>query len=188
MTEFKRPKLDSQTYITLGYLLIVVIGMMFDYEYYNRFNINIFEYADILDFLLAPVKNLQLMIFAFGSFIVLLIFFRLDKLWMTKHPKTYKRFNFGMGLNSSSRYRTIMIGISIIGYLYVASIFYGERMFSKYNDEAENIEIIYESDQRTIKGKLIGKNTDYIFLEKQDKSIRAIPVNSDVQQIIISRP
>ena len=187
MTEFKRPKLDSQTYVTLGYLLIVIIGMMFDFDYYNRFSINIFEYADILDFLLAPVKNLQLMIFAFGSFLAVLLFFRLDKLWMDKAPKSYKRFNLGLGVNSSSKYRPIMIGIAIIGYLYIASIFYGERMYNNYKEGAEDIEVVYESNQRVIKGKLIGKNTDYIFLEKSDKSVTAIPVNSDVQEIVISR-
>ncbi len=188
MADFKRPKLDSQTYVTLGYLIIVVIGMMFDYDYYNRFSINIFEYADILDFLLAPVKNLQLMIFAFGSFLVVLLFFRLDKLWMTKSPKTYKRMNFGMGVNSASKYRPFMIGVSIVGYLYIASVFYGERMYNNYQEEADMIEVIYESNQRVLKGKLIGKNTDYIFLESNDKSVRAIPVSSDVQEIVISRP
>ena len=107
---------------------------------------------------------------------------------MTKYPKTYKRFNFGMGVNSASKYRPFMIGVSIIGYLYIASIFYGERMYNNYQEEAEDIEIVYESNQRVIKGKLIGKNTDYIFLEKSDKSVTAIPVNSDVQEIVISRP
>ena len=101
----KRPILDSQAYITLGYLTVVIIGMMFDYDYYKRFNINIFEYADVLDFLLAPVKSITLMLFAFTTVILVLIFFRLDKLWLAKFPKTYKRFNFGMDKAASDKYR-----------------------------------------------------------------------------------
>ncbi len=60
----KKLKFDFQGYTTIGYLTIVVIGMMFDYQYYQNFGINIFEYSDILDFLLAPAKNLEVILFA----------------------------------------------------------------------------------------------------------------------------
>jgi len=63
-----------------------MIGMMFDFNYYDRFGINIFEYADVLDFLLAPVKNVQLMFFAFATFVVVYSFFLLDTLWQKNGP------------------------------------------------------------------------------------------------------
>ena len=61
-------------------------------------------------------------------------------------------------------------------------------MYNEFQGETDLIEVIFESDQRVIKGKLIGKNTDYIFLETITKVIKAIPVASDVQEIIISKP
>ena len=188
MTEFNRPKLDSQTYVTLGYLLIVIIGMMFDFDYYNRFGINIFEYADILDFLLAPVKNIQLMIFAIGSGMIVTLIFQMDKYWQERNPKTYEKYNLGMTNEFIKKYRPILFLVSLVGYFYMASIFYGERMYNKYQEGSESIEVIFESDQRVLQGKLIGKNTDYIFIENKDKSVRAIPVASDIQEIVISRP
>ena len=188
MTNSKKPILDSQAYITLGYLMIVIIGMMFDFNYYDRFSINIFEYADVLDFLLAPVKNLQLMIFAFATFLVVGVFFQLDKLWQKKYPKAYKRFNFGVTPRFAEKYRPIFFIVSLIAYFYLASGYYGERMYDNYQKEADKIEIVFESDKRVLQGKLIGKNTDYIFLETNDKAVRAIPVSSDIQEIIISRP
>lgn len=184
----KKPILDSQAYITLGYLTVVIIGMMFDFDYYKRFNINIFEYADVLDFLLAPVKNVQLMFFAFATFAVVYSFFLIDSYWQRKRPASHKRFNFGMSPEFAKKYKPYMFAFTLILYFYMASGIYGERMYEEFQAGNETIEIIYESDQRMISGKLIGKNTDYIFLEAADKAIKAIPVASDVQEIIISRP
>lgn len=188
MTNNRRPILDSQAYITLGYLVVVIIGMMFDYNYYRKFSINIFEYADILDFLLAPVKNVQLMAFAIGTFIVVWIFFRLDKLWQDRSPKTYKRFNFGMSREFAQRYRPFFFGFTLIAYFYLASDFYGDKMYADYEEEQETIEIVFDNGNQVITGNLIGKNTDYIFLETDNKVVKAIPVSSDVQEIIIYRP
>jgi hypothetical protein len=183
-----KPLLDSQAYITLSYLTIVVIGMLFDYNYYSRFGINIFEYADVLDFLLAPVKNIQLLLFALGTFAFVWIWFRLDKIWMERKPESYRRFNFGLTANSAKKYRPFIFGFVLISYFYLSSVFYGERVFKNFQSDAEFIEVVFESDQRVIKGKLIGKNTDYIFLESPTAIVKAIPVSSDVQEIIISRP
>ncbi|GHE65579.1 hypothetical protein [Roseivirga thermotolerans] len=184
----KKPILDSQAYITLGYLAIVVIGMMFDYKYYSHFAINIFEYADILDFLLAPVKNLELILFALGSLILVLIFFRIDQFWQDRWPKTYKRFNFGMSIEALKKYRPFIIALSSIAYLNLASKFYGDRMFERFQSSPKTVEVVFQSDERVLKGNLIGKNTDYILMQTEGKVIKAIPVSSDVQEIIIHRP
>ena len=184
----KKPILDSQAYITLGYLTVVIIGMMFDFDYYKRFGINIFEYADVLDFLLAPVKNVQLMLFAFATFIIVWVFFLLDNLWQRKWPNAHKRFNFGMTKEFSLKYRPYMFGVTLVLYFYLASSFYGEKMYEDYQKASDMIEVVFESDQRVLKGKLIGKNTDYIFMESSDKVVKALPVSSDVQEIIINRP
>lgn len=183
----KKPFLDSQAYITLGYLTIVVIGMMFDYEYYSHFDINIFEYSDILDFLLAPVKNLELILFAVASLILVVIFFRLDKLWQDQWPKTYKRFNMGMSIEALKRYRPYIIVFSSFAYLSLAATIYGERMYKRFEMSPKKIEVIFESDQRVLSGKLIGKNKDYILMQSDDKAVKAIPISSDVQEIIIHR-
>lgn len=183
----KKPFLDSQAYITLGYLTIVVIGMMFDYKYYSHFAINIFEYSDILDFLLAPVKNLELILFAVASLIFVLLIFQLDKVMKRKWPKFHNRFNMGMSDALLKKYRPVMFAVALLAYLGVASDLYGDRMFKRFQESAKEIEVIFESDQRVLKGKLIGKNADYILMQTDDSAVKAIPVSSDVQEIIIHR-
>lgn len=183
----KKPFLDSQAYITLGYLTIVVIGMMFDYKYYSHFAINIFEYADILDFLLAPVKNLELILFAVTSMILVYLLFRIDRYWENKWPKSHKRFNFGMSTETLKKYRPFIAVFALIAYLGVASDLYGDKMFRRFQKSPKEIEVVFESDQRVLKGKLIGKNADYILMQTDDLAVKAIPVSSDVQEIIIHR-
>ena len=186
MPEDTKPKIDIQTYFSLAYLLIVIVGMLFDYSYYDKFSINIFEYADILDFLLAPAKNSMLIFFAIGSILVVLIFFRLDKLWMEKWPNSYSKFNLGMSPAWSKRYRPFMIGISLLAYLWLASVYYGDRAYRLFEEKPTTVELTFDSG-KVLKGDLIGKNSDYIFLLTEDNSVRALPVASEVQEIILGK-
>jgi len=48
---------ELQTVITISYLFTVGIGMLFKYHKYDEFGINIFEYADVFDFLIAPFSD-----------------------------------------------------------------------------------------------------------------------------------
>ena len=54
--------------------------------------------------------------------------------------------------------------------------------------KSATIELIFESGEKKLTGNIIGKNSDYIFLQTMDKSIKAIPIQTDVQEIIISKP
>lgn len=79
----------------LAYAAMVAIGMLFEYHRYKIFGINIFQYADIFDFLIAPFKDFNiisaLLLIAFS----LSIGHTLDKI-MKKWPKFYDIVNFGI--------------------------------------------------------------------------------------------
>ena len=61
---------EIQTIMTIFYLLMIGIGMIYNYKKYALFGINIFEYADVFDFLIAPFKDFRIIEV---SFVVLLI-------------------------------------------------------------------------------------------------------------------
>lgn len=48
-----------QVFLTLSYLFAIGIGMLFNYYKYNYFGINIFDYASVFDFLIAPLPILE---------------------------------------------------------------------------------------------------------------------------------
>jgi len=91
--------------------------------------------------------------------------------------------NFGM-----ERYRPILLIIGFVIFLNGASKIYAGMQFSAFKEAPKTIELIFESGEKKLTGNIIGKNSDYIFLQTMDKSIKAIPIQTDVQEIIISKP
>jgi hypothetical protein len=56
--EIKGFFLDNPTLaLTLAYLYVTAIGMLYSAVLYGRFGINIFEHSEIVDFILAAFKN-----------------------------------------------------------------------------------------------------------------------------------
>lgn len=67
---------------SMGYLYLSIFGMSQAYFFYNAFNINIFEYSEINDFVLASLKEPLTLLFGLG-FISYLIFILLLLEWST---------------------------------------------------------------------------------------------------------
>jgi len=175
-------KLDLQGYITLSYLGGVAVGMMFDYQYYNHFAIDIFEYSDILDFLLTPVRNLEVIVFVLATLGIVWTLFKLDDIWKKRSPNTYNRFNLVKWQKTS---RPFMYALSVILYLFIAATIYGEEKYKRFLKAPSPVSLTFESGSKTISGSLIGKNKDYLFLQDADSTVKAIPINADVQEIVI---
>ena len=86
---------DFQTIITLFYLLAVGIGMLFNYQKFSAFGINIFEYADVFDFLIAPFSDYKIIVFAVFSLIVPYLLYLFDAYYKKNHSESYEKMNFG---------------------------------------------------------------------------------------------
>ena len=174
---------EIQTIITLLYLLAVGIGMLFNYQKYSEFDINIFEYSDVFDFLIAPFADFNISLFALASSTVMFLLLRIDIFWEKKFPKSYSAANFGLDKkNWYNSFRYITFAIGLIIYLYISANFYGE--FTKNEIEnSEPITIRFE-DNEVKSGKLIGKTKDILFLLKND-GVEAIPITSVVKEIKI---
>lgn len=61
---------NIQDYITLGYLYLVILGIINIVIYYSAFGVNIFDYITITDILLAPV-NMLFLDYWFTLFIII---------------------------------------------------------------------------------------------------------------------
>lgn len=49
---------QTQSILYLGYVLLVVLGIIHETLFYSQFGVNILEYSDILDVLLSPISQL----------------------------------------------------------------------------------------------------------------------------------
>ena len=86
---------ELQTVISVFYILMVGIEMLFEYKRYALFGINIFDYADVFDFLIAPFKSPSIFIFIFLSLLAVYIVIKLDTFMQAKLPRLYRISSFG---------------------------------------------------------------------------------------------
>jgi len=174
---------ELQTFVTIAYLFMVGIGMLFNYQKYDEFGINIFQYADIFDFLIAPFEDFWIILFALGTLILTLIIMQIDKRWRKKSPKSYSKANFGFDKKSwFPTYRLVSYLSVFIIYLFVISILYAESVSDNINDRTP-IQVKY-TDNTSEKYILIGKTSSTLFLKK-GSTVSIIPIDSNVKEIVI---
>lgn len=175
---------EFQTLISVFYLLLVGIGMIFNYYKYSEFGINIFQYADAFDFLIAPFQDVYIILFSVLSTILPYAVFRLDAYFEKAKPVLYSKLNFGLDKKSwFNTYRIIVFSWLFIYYLTLAGEKYGQYYERNIQDQT-TLSIVMQNKE-VEKGKLIGKTKEIIFLLK-DKKVTAIPLNASVMKIKIN--
>ncbi len=174
---------ELQTVITVSYIITVGIGMLFNYHKYAKFEINIFDYADVFDFLIAPFSDFYILFFATASILFVTILFKLDSLWKDKWPKFYSLSNFGIDKKSwFNTFRIILFIVCLVIYLFSSASYYARYTENKIQEQQDIT--VKLADNEIKSGKLIGKTKDVIFL-LHEENVYAIPISSFVKEIKI---
>lgn len=178
---------ELQNVLTFGYLCLVIIGMLFESIYYLMFDINIFEYSDILDFLLAPFRRPITIVFLAISILTAVITFTFDRFLQRKTPKLYQVMYFGMAPKTEKgrqRFRTISV-ISLfimLNLAYALTIGSEQKQFLKTNPQP-NVRVNYFGEQEPTPGYKIGMNSNYLFVYTDKEEIEIIPIDSNIKSI-----
>ena len=174
---------ELQSVVTIFYLFLVGMGMLFKHQKFSEFGINIFQYADVFDFLIAPFQDSIIVLFTLASLTFIYILFKLDSIWEKKCPRIYSIFSFGLNKKSWHRtYKLLTFIIALAAYLYFAADFYG-RLFHSSINEKEKYKIHY-TDDKIINGNLIGKSNNILFLWV-DKKVKILPITDSVREMEI---
>ena len=174
---------EFQTILSLFYLLLVGIGMLFSYSKYAVFRVNIFQYSDILDFLLEPFRDITIFLFTFITVVLIYLLVKLELFTKRKFNKLYNsKFYFGFYKSNP----LISMVIFFILYLYVFSGKYGKLCETRILKKSNNIEILLNNGEIK-KGKLIGKNNGYIFLLENEKEVNIYPISNSINKIKINK-
>ncbi|OPC06183.1 hypothetical protein BAS09_00905 [Elizabethkingia ursingii] len=168
---------DFQTILSIAYLFAVGIGMIFNYRKYSNFNINIFDYADITDFLIAPFADYRIFLFTFISVLILGAIYKLDSYIKEKHPNIYKIYSFQNYTPwfLSMYYNGISILLIIPFYIWLAAGVYGKFSQRKII-KGQSVSFLY-SDNTEEQAKLIGKTKTVLFLLKNDE-VKVVQLSS----------
>lgn len=165
---------EFQTVLSLFYLLLVGIGMLFSYSKYSQFGINIFQYSEIFDFLLTPFRDITIFIFSFITIFIVFLVYKLEKLTKNKFPEFYNsKFHFGLMKSKP----ILSLIIMFVLYLFIFSGKYG-KMTKKRILTKPNVIKITLLNGKIKKGKLIGKNNNYVFLLSKGNEVTIYPISN----------
>ncbi len=187
LLEDKRIKLffkESQAILAISYVIAIAIGMLFMHQKYAEFGINIFDYAGVFDFLMAPFSDFRILFFTICSLGLTYFIYLFDRVYERRFPRIYDKVNFG--LNRKYWYRS-MRNISALAlfilYLGMSAVTY--RNISKEQIlEQPPIQIKF-ADNQFKTGKIIGKTKEVIFLINNN-TVDVVPITSLVKEITLN--
>ena len=102
-------------FLTLTYLFAIGIGMLFNHYKYSAFNINIFDYATVFDFLIAPFADFRILLITLVTINITYLLYLGDKYWQEHYPQNYTRFTFN--IERFTWYRKIKRSFSLFLFL-----------------------------------------------------------------------
>ncbi|WP_276389417.1 hypothetical protein [Eudoraea chungangensis] len=187
---------QTQSILYLGYVLLVVLGIIHETLFYSQFGVNILEYSDILDVLLSPISQLTSNIILLSlSLLVIVLVIVLPK-WSNrlKDKKWFVNF-FKLNTEGIVVEKKVLNTLTTFSVIFFVGIFVGsgfgkgEKLKNKirsgdvdYNDSISFI------DGNSIKAEVIGKNSSYIFYLIKDRSdVTISPISGTVKSLIINK-
>lgn len=171
---------ELSRWLPIGYLLMVLVGMLFNYFKFDYFGVNIFQYASVFDFLISPFEDTHILIFIFASMLVVVFSIVMDRLWEKHFPKSYRRWSFCW--TQKKWYKPFSYTLVVVVYLFYGAYIYGNYTYNSVLGQ-DDIRVRY-TDNETLQGKLVGKVGDTLFLWC-GADVKAIPLNAYVKEVSI---
>lgn len=173
---------ELQTVISVFYILMVGIGMLFEYQRYSLFGINIFDYANVFDFLIAPFKSPLIFMFILVSLLVSYLAFKSDLFLKRKWPKFYRISSFGLGEKSwYDAFRVTAVTLIFISYIFASSQILAANNKEQFHKNTRKISVTFSNNDK-IEGYPIGSTNEVLFLSVEN-SVKIIPMSSSVMEI-----
>lgn len=176
---------EFQLILSLAYILMISIGMAFTYQKYIAFGINIFYYADVFDFLIAPFRDFKIIYLALISLLMPFLAYQLDLWFHRKFPKWYKFLSFGWHKYAwYSKFRLLTFSILCVTLVFSSALKFGKN--SAHSIKQKVPVTVYFSNGEKINVIIIGKTKEVLFVLEKDM-VRAIPIGAEIKSFDISR-
>ncbi len=186
---------QTQSVLYLGYVLLVILGIINETLFYSQFGVNILEYSDILDVLLSPVSKLtsNKVLLILSVLIILLVIVIPKKANTLKNKKWFASF-FRIKPSEEDAERRVLNGLTVFALIFFIGVFVGAGLGkgSKLKTRMESGEVEYNDqinfiDGQSLNVEVIGKNSSYIFYLNEDHGeIKISPINGTVKSLSIN--
>lgn len=198
MIKIDEDKLGLQDYFYIGYLYLIILGIVSDAIFYGIFGISYLNYTTILDALISPVSLLtnNWFISLFLTIMFWLMYMYFTK-WMFKfyaylrvkkwYQKIYNIEKWDKKYEKLKNKKNVLPGMMFIFFLLFVSMRTGMGIGAKQKLTKEkiipNYTLIFKDNMR-LDVKKVGQNSAYFFYYiPGEKVITATPIFDNIKQI-----
>lgn len=162
---------DISLMLTFGYLFLILIGMIFNAVFFAINHLNIFKYAEISDFLLAPFRDFYILIFTALSILLIFAFYQLDDYIEQRYPKLHHKLLMGRDKNKYAVFYETKGVLLLIGmYIVIAAWNYGVYKSVKLDDHQISIaRSVFKENKFNPSDTLyyLGNTNQYFFIKNK---------------------
>ena len=187
--------------ITLAYLAISFLGLLFSWSLFGEFDVNVFNFTEVSDFLLAALREPMTFVMAGSALLVTWILGWLGRLevkhWTTKNPTSRFGKFYSRSSKAINRHPITPIIIFLL-YSYFFISLYGNWKAERIKaGEGQVIRVqltepvvANSGDGQTggnviIKGILLGSTNKYLFLYDPDSKITSAMPEENIVRVLI---
>jgi len=197
--EKKEPTERSlQDYLSLGYLYLLILGILKDSIFYGQLGVNILSYSNVQDILLSPIihltSSLKLFLVAFvGIPLIAIGIGYLSKKYHTmnknkdwyKAKKNYQKYEEMYGKENSNGFLITMILLCLFGGFIGFGLGRGQKIAKQLvNGELENNRQVTFTNNETLNVHEIGHNSEYFFYTAEnDTIVTIVPIQENIKKI-----
>jgi len=198
MINIQESKLGLQDYFYIGYLYLIILGIVSDAIFYGIFGVSYLNYTTILDALISPVSllinNWKISLFLSLMFWLMYLYFTkwmflfYKKLRTKKwYAKVYNIEKWDKRYEELEKKKNIIPGMMFVFFLLFVSMRTGMGIGMKYkytNKEIVPDHTLIFKDNSKIDIRKIGQNSAYFFyFIPGEKVLTATPIADNLKQI-----
>lgn len=181
-----------QSYLPLGYLLLVVLGITKESIYYYQLGINYIKYTSVMDILLSPIATLTQNYLTLGLVVLIIVLHcYLPNFLVKNHQKNWVQKWFGFKkFNTDATPEDIsanVLSINLRGLIcYLISIYVGfgvgEGLTIANRTKSNKLEYNYKTnfgDSIAETVSIVGTNSMYYFyVSKNERNLKISPIGA----------
>lgn len=171
--------------LTASYLLLIIIGLIYEVWLFQRFRINILYYAEATDFLLVPFREPLVMLVTVSPIPLYVLYMRVARWIGTRLPLFGARYR--EYLKNPRRIRDLVLSvIAVFLWAIVFSAYYAKFVEQSIREgRRRNVTVDITSGARIV-GPLVGTTSKFVFIFDRTARQTHIVQSENVARIIVA--
>lgn len=187
-------KADVGLTLTVAYVILICLGILFNFHYYDFYRVDVFAFSDLTDCLIAPIRRPLIILFFLFTLVLFVAFMELDDWLMENRPNWYRRFSLGINPAGKARERFSLVSLFLIPVIYsnlFIEIYVAVVVKNNTGIKAQKVEVVLKTaneGQQTKQFTWIGKIGEVIVVKEDTSKQKAIVIPMEEVHSVVFIP